>query len=494
MKKKSNKIFFSLILFSIFFFIPVISYAEVIISEIMYDPLDSDVGSGGEWIEVQNTGSAAVNLTEVIFFEAETNHSISAVGAVEVPAGGFAIISRDLTSFKNYFTSFSGLLFKASFALNDGEKLAIKDNKEATVTAANSVTYTSERGAKNDGNSLQRVGSNFIAAVPTPGAENSNSVSTVNPPASPQISNNNNSESSNQTSNQSTQTTTVSSSATSFKAEPQVYANAGVDRLTLVGAEIVFNGLAYGVKKEPLEAGRYLWNFGDGVTKEGKNVLHVFKYPGEYAVTLNVSSGEYSQGDMALVSVLPPELLIGQVERGESGFVEVVNKAKYDVDISGFKIGNTENVQAAFSFPKGTVIRAGKGVKFSNGVTKMALNELSLMPLLLYVNGSPVVSSPETKISTFIAAPKIQPLASASSKQAVSVKPANLSVGAQVSGFATQNKKEAVNIKEENHNQKASASATPFILGLVALIGISSGAVVFVRRSRDPADEYEIVE
>src|SRR3970282_1941634 len=86
--------------------------ASVSITEIMYDPKDTDSNSGGEWIEVQNTGSVAIDLTKWIFFENDTNHGITADGISEIPPGGYAVISRDITVFKNYFSGFPGLLFK----------------------------------------------------------------------------------------------------------------------------------------------------------------------------------------------------------------------------------------------------------------------------------------------------------------------------------------------------------------------------------------------
>src|SRR3989344_7877591 len=158
-----------LVLSFLFLILPLFASAQVVITEIMYDPKDADAGSGGEWIEVHTVGSASVDLTQWVFFEAETNHSITADGAGEIPADGYAGIARDLTAFKNYFSGFSGLLFKASFSLNDGETLAMESDKDAPIS--DSVSYSSEWGAKNDGNSLQLIDGEWSAATPTPGLQ-----------------------------------------------------------------------------------------------------------------------------------------------------------------------------------------------------------------------------------------------------------------------------------------------------------------------------------
>ena len=146
-KYTNKKIFFNKYIFIIVsFVIPSFVFANVSIIEIMYDPKDTDASAGGEWIEIYNNGSAPLDLTTWLFFEANTNHGITADGISLVPPGGYAVISRDLTAFKNFFTEFSGLLFKASFSLNDGEKLAVKSDKEAIPS--DEVTYTTEWGEK----------------------------------------------------------------------------------------------------------------------------------------------------------------------------------------------------------------------------------------------------------------------------------------------------------------------------------------------------------
>lgn len=136
------------------------------ISEIMYDPLGGD--DNHEWIEIKNGTANSVDLSEWDFFEANTNHSLTlAQGNATVPAGGFAIIAEDAAQFLVDFPSFTGALFDSSFALaNTTETIAIKDG---SGTIVDEVTYSSEQGATNDGNSLQKAESGWIAATPNPG-------------------------------------------------------------------------------------------------------------------------------------------------------------------------------------------------------------------------------------------------------------------------------------------------------------------------------------
>ncbi len=49
------------------------AFAEVVISEIMYDVSGSDTDR--EWVEVYNNSSSAVDFTSWKLFEANTNHA-----------------------------------------------------------------------------------------------------------------------------------------------------------------------------------------------------------------------------------------------------------------------------------------------------------------------------------------------------------------------------------------------------------------------------------
>ena len=78
---------------------PQCAVAQVVISEIMYD-LSSGSDTGREWVEVFNAGASSVHFTDWKFFEANTNHALSAVqGGESVASGAYAIIVDDATKF-----------------------------------------------------------------------------------------------------------------------------------------------------------------------------------------------------------------------------------------------------------------------------------------------------------------------------------------------------------------------------------------------------------
>jgi len=168
--------------------IPVVSAAHVEITEIMYDLEGGD--SGREWIEIKNTGSEPLDLSDWKLFENDTNHGLSlSQGAETLPPGGYAIIADNPTKFLADW-DYQGTLFDSAFSLNNtGESLALRCcGKE--LSDRDTAAYTSDAGAQGDGSSLHRSGNSFVTGTPSPGsgaieAKKSEPVETVSDPPAP---------------------------------------------------------------------------------------------------------------------------------------------------------------------------------------------------------------------------------------------------------------------------------------------------------------------
>ncbi len=168
----------------------------------------------------------------------------------------------------------------------------------------------------------------------------------------------------------------------SWPVEPQIYANAGSDRTGVVGADMKFLGQALGLQKEPLENARYVWCFGDGASREGQNVIHVYQYPGEYVVFLNVSSGKYSASDRALIRIVPNQLKIVETTKD---FIKLKNYSNSDLDISNWYLKTDGKT---FRFPETTLIRAGAEIPVSSSVSGLSVQGSGQIVELLYSNNS----------------------------------------------------------------------------------------------------------
>lgn len=396
--------------FTIFLFLVSAGYAHasVVINEIMYNLDGTD--SKREWIEVHNAGSDSVDLSNWKLFENGTNHGLSPVASGSVPPDGYAVIADDPSGFKGDWPQYQGILFDSSFSLsNSGETLTLRDEN---LVDQDMVSYTSDEGANGDGNSLQKVGSRWVAAPPTPGAANV----TVGSSAA--------------TSSDSTTTATHATSTedaagysvpgtSSFAVKPDIIAGAGGDRTVVVGAPARFDGQAYGLKRIPMTSARYDWTMGDGGTAYGQHMLYTYLYPGTYAVVLNVSSGRYAASDKITVTAIPATVTIADTKAGPGGYVALSNKGDSTVDLSGWSLHADS---AFFVFPPDTEILPHSKALFPAAHTGLVLSG-SPPVSLLYPNGTTATTSISSTGESKTSPVAIRPKVSAGQKPSVPLPP-----------------------------------------------------------------------
>lgn len=357
-----------IVIFTIF---PFAVNAQIVINEIMYDLEGQD--DGQEWIEILNTGSDTVDLSGWKLYEAGVNHKINLAGGNNnfiIPSGGYAVIADNPEKFTLDWPNFSGTVFDSSFSLsNVGESIILRDSG---LNDIDSVSYTSEWGANGDGNSLQKISGNWKVASPTPVGQNSNF-------NNPVVGENQQT----QTQNQTQQTQIYYGSASSI-AEKQIKVYAGEDRLGVAGAGLTFSGKALGLKDEPLDSARFIWNFGDGSFKEGRAVNHIYSFPGDYIAVLDVASGEYAASDIIAVKIIPNEIIISEASPLDS-WIELYNGSKELIDISFWGLSGGEKV---FIFPKNTLIKPKSYLVISKEISGLALDREKGEIKFLYPNGS----------------------------------------------------------------------------------------------------------
>ena len=367
-----SKLFFCFLLFILFSIKANTAFANIVVNEIMYDLDGSD--DGREWVEIFNGGSEQTDLSGWKFYENDTNHSLNLIqGGSIIQPGGYAVIVDNSDKFLADWLGFSGMIFDSSFSLkNTSESLSIRNGE---LNDIDQVVYNPSLGAGGDGNSLQKTAGGWIAAVPTPGAQNNNSSQSSQnspPPDNPPPDNNRQ------------QPVIEPTGGSSWPTEEQIFANAGEDRITPVGADVIFSGKALGLEKEPLDNARYSWNFGDGAAAEGQNVRHFYKYPGRYMVILDVSSGKYAASDRVVVEAIPNELKIIEANKE---FIKLRNGSKYIFDISGWFLRTTKNNQI-FKFPESSLISANADLVISSDVSRITAGGNGELVELLYPNGA----------------------------------------------------------------------------------------------------------
>jgi len=459
-----------LILVFLFSFSPLYSFASVSISEVMYDPSGSD--DGHEWVEVYNSG-ASFDLSKWKLFEGGTNHGISAyAGGSTLATGGYAVLVDNPSKFLTDWPSFSGQIFDTVFSggLNNtnGEIVTLRSD---SLTDIDSITYSSALGANGDGNSLQKVGSSFTASSPTPGSAVGG--------GSSDTSDDQDTESSSST----TTSSTSSNSSGSYFIEPKISVSAGGDRTVVASAGTVFEGRVQGLKGEAITNARLVWNFGNGESREGRSVLYAFPYPGRYVVILDASSEIYSATTRLTVTVVPAQVSVSEVN---SDFVEITNSSGIELNLGLWQL--TADGQT-FRFPANTILFPHESVAISNIATGLTPSSPKAVSLL-YPNGT---------------------LAATYGTELIMARKA-------VGGVTSYEKEPSLNIVQSSDTVRASNSSSnllaapitalsstsmpelasfgmlPWIVGLLAVIGIGIGAVLLIRGSKGTTTGYTIIE
>lgn len=150
--------------------VPSHTFAQVVISEIMYD-LAEGSDSGREWIEVFNASGRLVDFSTWRVFEADTNHKVIEVrGGGVLESGTYAVVADKPEKFLTDNPNFNGQLFDSAFSLkNTGENIILRN---ADLINKDVISYLPDMGGAGDGKTLQRVNvdsTNFFSGVPTPG-------------------------------------------------------------------------------------------------------------------------------------------------------------------------------------------------------------------------------------------------------------------------------------------------------------------------------------
>jgi hypothetical protein len=371
-----------------------LTYAAFEITEIMYDLDGTDTDR--EWVEVQNTGAASDDLSKWYLFSANTKHALSPQGESSVPSMGYAVIAQNVVKFKTDWPNFSGLLFDSSWTgfNNDGATVALKD---PDLNVMSSVTFDSSMGASGDGNSLQKVNGAFQASTPTPGQGNVGDQQVT--PVSTSVASGGAT---------SATSSTVSSTTTKTVAKKEVevpkFTTEIISKnIVTVSVPFSISSSTLGLSKEVIDHGRFVWNFGDGMSKEESEpskFFYVYDYPGEYLLILSYYPNYYTTDPLAtdrlVVKVLPADLYISAVGSADDPFVEIENKSTYEMSVSGWTL---KGFSHSFYIPEGTIILPGKKLKLSPKVTGFNFGDLSSVSLS-NPNGQVVSNYPAIKIES----------------------------------------------------------------------------------------------
>jgi hypothetical protein len=470
-------------------FYPVLTHAQVVISEIMYAPQSGGV----QWLEIGNEGTSDVTLIGSTVKGSwrlvvnGSNHTLTdpaggaGRGSLVLSAGSRAVITEDPSGFVSQNGGAYSVIKSSLGLTTTSGTVAIFDG----ATAYPAVSYDKSQGAYKDGASLQlQPDGTWIAALPTPGEANAHSPYTTQPDSDTHASSG---DTSPDTGSQENEQQTQRAAPTPYYIPPpvpQLFADAGADRTVIVGADIEFDGRAYTRDQVLLDKARYLWNFGDGSTAEGPAVLHHFDYPGRYAVILTAAADKESLEDEIIVTAEPAQLSFAV---NADGSVTIDNGAGRDLDLSRWLIRSFGQV---FALPEHSVILAGESMRIPQHTLQFIAG---LQTELAYPNGVAALRANESSAPQTPAQNPPVPTSPIATNTAVSpqTRPATL-IAVKTAEAADMPEAAASDTLPVQTAAAAAPTTSYWWLALAALIVLGAGALVYIRRIK--SGEWDIEE
>lgn len=279
---------------------------------------------------------------------------------------------------------------------------------------------------------------------------------------------------------------------------PLLFAEAGDDRIVMVGADTEFRGYAYNRDREVLEGlVRFNWNFGDGTTAEGEALLHHFEYPGTYAVVLTIAQNRLATSDRIRVTAEPAQLGFWT---NEDGSVSIQNLSGRDLNLSGWLVRSFDRT---FALPADTYVLRDATLRLTQKT--MRFPATSAESELLYPNGVVAFRAgdggdPAPAPATFTAAPQLVAAPIARTPAPRTPKPAQEPPEPAPGHSEAPGDAEAPAAVSLNLAAAASLSKdSPWTigggywwLGAFTLALVAASAMVAVRRAQ--RDEWDIIE
>lgn len=404
------------ILLSFILIIPGLSFADVYVSEVAW--MGDGTSANNEWLELFNDGTSDVSLDGWSLRAVDGSPDITLSGSIA--SGEYFILER--TSDESVSGVSADLIYSGALA-NTGEVLVLSNNGSEVdrVDGSGGWSIGGDNGTKE---TLQRSGSGWKTAAPTPRAGEGSSVS------------------------EDTEETNSSSESSGGSTEARVYGpaisiEADTSVTGYVGNRTTLSATAFDKYGKEFKKAVYVWSFGDGGEGVGKSVAHTYVYPGTYQAVVHARYGMWEIEEEVTVSILAAPISVVRVN-GDA--VVLINESSNRVDMSGWHL-----VQQGtrFTVPDRTFVLAGAEVAFPHSVTGFRPHE---SVGVVYSNGVSAVSYAVPAVSNHAVAESTEPPVTTVSSQVAAP------------GAAT----------------RSSISVWVYVFGGLLLVGV--GSIVYLRR------------
>lgn len=108
-----------------------------------------------------------------------------------------------------------------------------------------------------------------------------------------------------------------------------------------VNSPIYLEAVASGISSKHIDSLWYDWNFGDLQTGSGKTTSVTYSHPGTYVIVVEASCVRHKARARHEIVVLPATI---SLEKGPTGELLIHNDARYEMDISGYRLQGVEEI------------------------------------------------------------------------------------------------------------------------------------------------------
>lgn len=430
--------------------------------------MGSAANANHEWIELYNAADSAVSVAGWSLTDG-ANLNIQLSGSID--GTSYAVLERE----RSDGTSLGSVLLMYKGALvNTGATLTLRDASGGIIDrVTGGADWQNIGGDNTTKETAQYTATGWVTDIPTPGRVNGSGRAA--PPVSETTATTTTQTTSSSGSSKSGSGRNSSASVRLKNPETKMTLTPDVQSVAYVNQNIPFEVDVSGAYENQNSMVRFVWNFGDMNTAEGKRVTHTYTYPGEYAVTVHAKNGKTEQVARHEVTVLPVTF---SITRNIEGDVQIHNDALYDTDISGYSIKGEETIV----FPPRTIILPRATIT----IPKAKVGSGSLV-MLFDAKKNLITSTYETERSSFTESDKSSEVVSSS--EPVPTPFGFFTERAEASGPAGGTDGEVIVIPAEA--SAAAAAAAPSApeerkgyLGLIAILGLSFLALLLSGRPK----------
>jgi Lamin Tail Domain/PKD domain len=326
--------------------IPNLSQAAVLINEVSW--MGSTVSANHEWIELKNTSDSSVDVSGWKLSDG-MNLSIELTGTIA--PGAYAVLERS----SDDSASGAAFLIYTGALVNTGATLKLtRADGGLEDQVAGGENWQSIGGDNVTKETAQYTTAGWVTGAATPNAANSGVVK------SPVETEESSSGSSSGNGNKNGIIRSAPADETVRLTLPGVTLSLAIagQKVGYVNQPIEFLVTPSGVGKSISDSLLYEWNFGDGATALGKEVVHSFRYPGKYVVTAYGLYKRQEQVTRHEITVLPVTL---SLTRGEKGEIQMSNDSPYEIDISSYRVTGSKT----FTFPEYSILLPNQTITLS---------------------------------------------------------------------------------------------------------------------------------